>query len=457
MPDASVLLGRHDREAFLPPAVKTTPDGAFEIRQVPPGEYYFQLHATRENNELSMCTFRTPFTLAPGQKLTGIELVLAGAELSVEGHVWDAQGNPLSGVLVMSEDASTGEDFGRTETNGEGWYSVQGLHARQVSLSFHPKESEAARFGSTRIQAVDVGTTDADVVLPEAGTLLGFVRDAATGEAVNDFSVTIADIELSPGAHTDFYGTQTEKDKNEGTFLTTGLSPGVVTLQLSAKGYATRTVNDIRVVGEQTTEHEFLLWPAGTLEGIITFQGDLATQESRAYVRLVPTEEGVGDGERCDRMGGSAGADGRYACTVPAGTYTVVALACLGQQQLHQYAEARVHAGMVTHLDFHFGRGTGELAGHLTMPQGFKRADVYLRDGSLQEPLTKEVSSGTDILALTQCAEDGSYTIIGLPPGTYNATAVARRAKGWAADNIRQTSQTVVIATGRTARLDLAP
>src|SRR4029078_703881 len=81
--------------------VKTGADGRFAISNVLPGQY--RLIATRNNSgyvpaeygQRSPTSEGIPFTVAAGQKMTGVRLEMA-ATGSIAGQVFDRDGEPVS-------------------------------------------------------------------------------------------------------------------------------------------------------------------------------------------------------------------------------------------------------------------------------------------------------------------------------------------------------------------------
>jgi OOP family OmpA-OmpF porin len=143
-------------------------------------------------------------------------------------------------------------------------------------------------------------------VSPVEGKIRGVVRDAASKKPLGDVLVKYLNRQVTPQA--------TQED---GTFVSYGLTPGPVSLEVTREDYEPMHV-EAQLVGHRETPIEVLLTqraPAdGQLRGKVT---DEAGQPIAATVRLL---SGQGQGPVIEAENEGAGA---YSAKVPAGDYTL--------------------------------------------------------------------------------------------------------------------------------------
>jgi hypothetical protein len=286
----------------------------------------------------------------------------------------------------------------------------------------------------------------------DRGNIAGRVVDAASGDAIAEFTVKILRIEL-PGWGTPVLGRIRSGDKLEqlspdsrelkgrnGAFRIEDISPGTATLLISSAGYGT-TRTAVAVLKGRTVEPTFPLAQESRLRGTAYYRGK---PKVAGAALLFPSNQLE------DRIVGSHDDKGNYEIRgLPAGEYLVQAgtLISANSQRVViavDSAIARLEPGQTTIHDFHF-QGTSEI-----------RCDRYEGDELIIQAPQGDPSHPGVAGDYSRFWTKKTFEVIGLPPGTYTLLgrryAVEIRGPSWLTG---ETSQTVTIHPGRIERVDL--
>ena len=257
--------------------VPTDAGGRFAMENLPPGTYTFYVSRSSSEYTARLPTLTPPITLALGETLNNVQVMIANLEEQfIEGYVRDADGTPLEGVKVAASPDIYNAPNDRAETDVHGFYRMDGLGDQPLDVWFECPDGE-----SLRLRDVPVGASDVNVTFADPGTIIGTVVEAATGELVADFTLSVR-VQLSNGRDTtspissDEFRQVGEKDGPEfrlgpkaGQFTISEVYPGIATVRVTSRGYTTEDFGDIPVVTDQVTDVQLALSPASAFEGDI--------------------------------------------------------------------------------------------------------------------------------------------------------------------------------------------
>ena len=367
--------------------------GKFEITDVGPGTYVFSVDY---GDRMERCE-NGPIVVAAGERITGIEVVTPfKGRGAIEGSVRDQKGNPVRGVYVSA--------MGRTgrsedaETDDLGHYRVEALTDDTVQIRFFHQS-----YGTVFLDDVSVGTTDADVVMAPRGSISGTVMDAATGDPVREYRITV-EVETQRGTYGPGAGETFLSETGE--FVVENIELGTATITVLAEGYAPQELSDIPVEsGRETSGHEFHLSQGNVLRGLVIATSDSGPVSGAGiYLGLLPRypwEEQRGlkavtadDGSFLLRDL----AAGEHALWVKHPDFAPTSLGVTVQEDRETLVTVGLGAG-------------GTIAG-------------YVIEDSLAASGAQVVLRGEDEFhRFTSTDADGYYELVKLPPGTYQVSA----------------------------------
>lgn len=386
-----------------------------------------------------------PLDLAARPEQTGLTAVL-DVDGEIAGTVVDAKGQPVSGAQVTAGPAFGGFG-GRRGARGGGAARLRGPVADVSDAGGHFRLRGLAD-GTYRLQAshgggaavgppgrqngveARVGDTDVKLLLLEDGHVKGKVL-FSDGSAPSSFSVSAGD-----GAGDSFGG-------GDGAFEIDAPA-GAVTLSVSGLQFLAKTVPDVNVRPEDTTDVGTISVDRGrSISGVVVGSDGNPVSGATVYAgaQLVGNGEGIGTGGGFGGGGGvqttTSGDDGSY--VIPA----------VGEK------------GLLVAAD-HPTAGRSTIA---RVPPGSASAEVDLAlqlPGSLDGRVT---SSGQPlanalVTAAPQTAAMGTFSVRAAADGTYrfdkltpdNYVVSASRAGGFRGS---MQTQTVTIAAQQDAHLDI--
>ncbi len=391
--------------------------------------------------------------------------VILQPEAMVSGQLVDTQKQPIGKARLRMVSAETSTDAPPllitrpqapdwTETDERGQFTFRNLptgsYLFEVSREFEPSQHAL-----NPPLKVDSGASLSNVsvvveAMADLGALQGRVVDSISRKAIKSFSVKVL-----PLAGADNRGPSkgdvTQDGQEEGSFLVSEVSPGVLTLEISASEYGSE-VFDVEIPQGKAIAHDFLLKPEGIMSGRIYQNGVGAPVY---YVLLSSINDGVGGTEeaRTDE-------DGNYIFRqVPSGKYvlrvsSMESVSDFGTTlQVNQRTEVEVRAGMQTSRDFYF-EDRASVSGRFSCSERGLRGQVVVLDGELAD-WNGEASKDERVRALTwDTAKAGAYKILGLEPGTYTVIGICYKEENSGRRIVDKQLSVVSLAEGEEEKID---
>ncbi len=360
-----------------------------------------------------------PVEVITGSTTSNVDAAMSPAG-KISGVVTDSSGQPIQGVCVYAYEATTFNEANGNCTDSTGTYVIGGLTPGSYDVEFAPYgspyigqwyDNSATSSTATAIAVTAGATQHANASLVTGGTVSGTVTDAATHAPLSGICVDVWD---SAG-----YSSSGCTDSS-GVYTTGGLPTGTYYVQFydgSGRGYLTQYYNgqtDISQastvavhLGQNTAGIDAAMTQGGVLAGSVT---DGSTSQPLAGICIDPYGTGGGGASYCSSL--TTAGNGGYSVNLPAGQYTVSFL----DPNHHYIAEsmsATVTAGATTTLDAGLTAG-GSISGVITDASNGAPLSAVC-------PILYAHDTQTQVLTSSACtATDGTYTIGGLAPGTYD-------------------------------------
>ena len=412
----------------------TGSDGTYRLGSLGTGSYtvgfvdFDSVHAPLFYNGRSTEASADPVPVTVGQPTQGINAALPTGG-AITGEVTDATaGRPVAGVAVTAYDAA-GDDVANARTDASGKYTIGGLAAGSYRVGFAPEDGTPAystQFydGARSLAAatavpVALGQTASaiDAAMAGGGSVEGTVTAAGGGQPLSGIQVALytSNGQWVSSATTDSSGRYFAGGLPAGSYLASFTDESGGYLQQYYSGAASEeTADQFPIVAGQTTDGVgAAMQSAATIAGTVT---DAATHQPVAGVSVQAYGSGgfwYGDAVTA--------ADGSYSIDALApGSYTVSFTGGGSSNYLTQYYnggssattadQVTVSSGQTaTGINAALGAG-GAISGTVTDGQsgtGIGGTFVTVYD-----------SSGDYVTSAT-AAGDGSYTVGGLPTGSY--------------------------------------
>ncbi len=144
--------------ASMDKAAVSDESGQYEMEEVASGVAY-QIQATADGRGQDM---EQNVALKEGEKYTVRDLVLEVADMSIEGTVTDADGQPVAGVQIGANGPSTGHRS--TSTDEKGRYRLENLVDEQIQIWAYSQRPDGLSQGRATAMA---GDENADIILGE--------------------------------------------------------------------------------------------------------------------------------------------------------------------------------------------------------------------------------------------------------------------------------------------------
>jgi hypothetical protein len=449
-PIPNVWVGAEDYDTGVGmAATDTNLDGSYTILGLPTGTY--RVRACPSCSDLNYVskwydnTYHwdeaTPVSVTAPDDTPGIDFALeVGGTIS--GHVYQEDGvTPLANVNVGAEDFDTGEELGNADTNPDGTYSIIGLptgtyRVRACSscsdLNYVSKWYDNTHHwdeaSPMSVTAPD-DTPGIDFALEVGGTVSGHVYQQNGVTPIPNVHV-----------HADDYDTgerMADTDTNlDGSYTLIGLPTGTYRVR------ACPSCNDLSYVDEwyDNTHHwdeatpvsatapddtpgiDFALEVGGTVSGHV-YQQNGVTPIPNVHVFAENYDSGVWVGATNTNL------DGSYTILgVPTGTYQVRACpSCNGLNYVSEWYDDTYYENEATPVSVVAPSDTSDIDFTLE-PGGTISGFVYQEDGIT--PIfnvrvgAEDFDTGEE-LGNADTNPDGTYTIVGLPTGTYRIEACA--------------------------------
>lgn len=403
--------------------VVTAADGTYAITGLPRDTYtvnFTPADATvvgESWNNQPLTGTPTPIPVVLGQAVTGIDAVLQ-KNGSISGTVTDSHGAPAGNVVVNVTGA--GGKRGGAATQADGTYTITGITADTYTVEFDPSDGISApqywnaqpKTGTPTPLVVQTGevVTKIDAALEVGGSISGSVTD--------NLGNPVAGVDVQAQGSVNVHGNAfTAAD---GTYTIGGLAADTYTVQFSPA--------DATVVGQFWNDQLF----NGTPTPVAVVAGHGVTGIDAVLARASSISGTVTDSSGAPVAGASVtvsgatigsatahtAADGSYTIGgLPAGTYTVEYFPSDGTLTA-QYWNGQPLDGTPTPINLTVGQsetginavlsGGASISGTVTDRHGVPVANAFV---------DAERAGGGSALAYT--GSDGTYTMTGVPAGTY--------------------------------------
>jgi protocatechuate 3,4-dioxygenase beta subunit len=454
----------------------TGADGTYLVSGVPSGSYTVQFYdcsdsgwatayyETGQTDGTSSFTNATSISVTSGQPTSGINIEMSKGG-SISGTVFDATtNNPISGICVSAQSNSGG--FGGQPTDANGDFTLTGIPAGNYVVQFYDcaqgvyattyysamSSYGTSSYGAASPVTVTVGSTTSDISvnLSAGASLSGTVLDATTNNPISGICV-------SAQSNSGGFGGQ-PTDAN-GNYTITGLPAGTYSLVFSdcsgVTNYATTyydqnssgtdlysSATKISVnPGDQDGSLDVSMGEGGTITGTITAAVGGAPLQN-ICVSAQTNESGFG--------GQPTAADGSYSITgLPAGSYVLQFTDCGTTNYASQYYSATSpDHGTTSYFD----------ASAVTVSAGATRSGInsaLSEGGSISGTITEANSPTTPLANICVFADssdsgyggqvsapDGTYSLTGIPAGSYKIQFYNCGTSNYAGDFYSSTSVT---------------
>ncbi len=247
-------------EALLHPRlVESDSEGRFLIPELASADYDLQVGRSVLGHITMSCTAATVH-LNPGQKLTGVRLVLdESGVLTISGRVQGEDGAPVPYAMMW---AISDNDRIQHHSDDQGNYELRGLSEGVYQMWVR----ETPPYGKSKTRLVEAGSQGVDFVLPRLPSIEGRVVDARTGAPVTEFEV--ASVRSETPSSEQLNGAFQQVSDPEGRFVLDGVR-GICVILVRARGYFAGTLNlGIVRTGQTYTGLRIALKPGGApIEG----------------------------------------------------------------------------------------------------------------------------------------------------------------------------------------------
>ena len=408
----------------------TQEDGSYQLTGLGTGSYAVSFapddneHVSEYYNGRSTSSDADHVAVTVGQATTGIDAALAVGG-AISGKVADSSGAPVGNVLIDAYDAS-GTIVDEQSTGSDGQYMIGGLSGGDYRLEFVPEQASAyaqqfyagaASLNAATPVSVALGqtTTGIDATMSGGGSIDGVVTDATSGQGLADVEVDVlgqngsyADSVTDAGGHYSVGGLAS------GTYTATftELSGSHLPQIYDGKSPSESGGDPISVTSGQATPNiDAALGLAGKINGTVT---DAATGKPIAGVSV--------DASSANSDGYAAtAADGTYSIGgLPAGTYTVSFSTYGSDDHATQYYNGRTSGASPDPVSVAAGQTTSSIDAAMTTGGAIAGT---VTDASTGDPVACETvivyDSSGNYVSSTSTASDGSYTVGGLPGGSY--------------------------------------
>ncbi len=365
-------------ELFARGIAPTGEDGGFEIQNLAPGTYHFEIEGRGASGELD----RSPVGLSEGEIVTGVRLVFDPAdEFELTGRVRTGSGQPIVGALVSRMDndsiASSTDASGRFELDvPEGEYGLTVQHRE---------------YSTVMLQEIASGTRSLDIRMRGRGRIEGRVIDARTRGPLSQVSVRDQP-DVSAGY---FDERSAQRTNDEGRFRIENAQEGAHSLIATAAGYA-MAVHRVEGVEENETIRgiTIALEREAILEGVVTNPSGRPVAGAQVVYQTDVNSDRVTTGD-----------DGRFRmAAVPPGELTVTAY---HEEFVSGSINVNLESNRVSEVEIRL-TGGGTVQGYVTFegePASGERVNV----------VSANMNVSFDAGAITD--ENGFYSLDGVPVG----------------------------------------
>ena len=403
----------------------TGPEGAFTVRGLRPGAY--RVEASTMTGAVKSEDSGQEITLAKGEAVTGIRLVLGGApDSTITGRITNVRGEPLSGVSVNGNSfMGEGHAFAESDARGNYELAVESGLVYQIDV-YHSDYSGHER------DDVAAGSRDVDFVLEGRGAVEGQVVDAATGKPIAGFEIAHTSGFTSP-SYFQAYDYVPYYDE-AGRFTIHDVEAGEATIFVRATGYGPgyEQVAEVRP-GEVTPGVQFRLKPGASIAGLV--RDSKGTPVQGAQIHIASAADlwliDVGGQEAV----ASSDAEGRFTVNSLGGELTAITAA--HPDFSRTTVELNLEPGKTKQVEIVLAAG-GTLEGTVTANG----------DPSANQNVFVHTESMTDLQTATTDAS-GFYTLSSITPGEVSVNASVTLG-----DATRSVGKTALVESGATTTVD---
>ncbi|MFZ4857789.1 MAG: carboxypeptidase regulatory-like domain-containing protein [Desulfuromonadaceae bacterium] len=456
-------------------------DGSYTITGLPTGSYKLQFsrgstgYISHWYNDKTSQTLADAVTVTAGATTSGINatLILGG---TISGKVSNSAGGNIAGVSVQAYDATSGSSYNSASSQSDGSYTITGLPTGSYKLQFSGGSNGylSQWYNNNTSQAL------ADAVSVTAGAATSVINatlilgGTISGKISNSAGVGIAGVDVSAydavsGSYISYGSSQLD-----GSYTITGLPTGSYKLQFSggSNGYLSQWYNNKTsqaladavtvTAGATTNDINATLILGGTISGKVS---NLAGAGIAGILIQVGYSESVSCSSvtSCTAIGTvyrvSSQSDGSYSITgLPTGSYKLQfggdKTGYISQWYNNNTSQTladsvTVSAGITTtgiNATMNLG---GTISGKVSNSIGIGIAGVSIQ--------AYDAVSGS-FYNSTSSQSDGSYTISGLPTGSYKLQFSGGRTgylSQWFNSKISQTLADAVTVTAGAATSDI--
>ncbi|HET6809621.1 MAG TPA: carboxypeptidase-like regulatory domain-containing protein [Acidimicrobiales bacterium] len=424
----------------------TAPDGTYTIANLPSGSYSVEFYngcgdsgsyLPQWYKGASSQQAAAAVSVTAGQATPGIDAAMVPGG-SISGRVTDTASPPngLSAVCVSASSTAPGGQYGSASTSSDGSYTISGLAPGSYTVEFRncgPGSyvtqwyQGASSSSSATPVSVSTGQTTSgiDAALAPGGEITGTVTDTASPpDKLGGICVRASGSGSYGYASTAPDGTYTIANLPAGSYsvaFSNGCGDSGSYLPQWYKGASTSSsATQVSVAAGQTTSGiDAAMVPGATIAGTVTDNASPPHALAQICVSATPTA-------------GSGGAPG-YATSAPDGSYSITGLAA-GSYDVEFYD----CGGPRRYLNqWYQGASTQAAATAVTVTSGQTRSGIdaaMVLGGTISGTVTDGSSPPSSLAGICVYAEstqsggaggfastksDGTYTVSGLPSGTY--------------------------------------
>jgi protocatechuate 3,4-dioxygenase beta subunit len=460
-PDAEVtMMGRGlALGANFVEQVRADENGAFEIEHVPAGSYMAVtdmnfMFANRQDGEGTVA-----IDVDGVQPVTGVELIARrdnegnGGEGRIAGRVIDANSSPAAGITIAAK-LSMGMGSSRSAVTDEsGRFAIEELRGQLYDLSASSDNVMA------KVRAVAVGS-EVTLQLTQPGVVSGVVVDSSgkaswstevrlerSGEENNNpmggmFAAMAGGFGGGRGA---------QRTDAEGLFTFENVEAGEYIVAAKSSSHGTAESSSFRVAsGETVSGLRIRLAPGVQVSGRVTdMDGNTLAGATVALHGSAGDDMGMG---AFMAAAGMAQAE-TTAVTDGTGRYTLVNVPAGGYSLIIKHKDFA--PSTVPGLQVEVGKNI--FGFDVAMTRGGAAEGVYSVDGEARGGVMINLMGvGGNFQVVT--AEDGSFDLGGIPPGSYMVAAMdMERMMESGVSEMQQRTQTVEIEDGVASEIDFEP
>jgi hypothetical protein len=456
--NATVQLANDaDREHQI--ATKTTADGRFELKNVPPGQYKLKVirngYVEQELNQKKPGDPGATFTLRPAQRIPDLIFKLGRAAV-ITGKVFDEDGEPMAGISVRAirqvfrDGQKSFSTTNEQQTNDLGEFRLFGLAPGRYYISaelaawnrvvgdrefsssekstgergyakiYYPSALEVARASSVYVKEGDE-IPSVDIFMKEVTVyrVRGKVQYLFPHRGTGDTQLVV--MRRGQKLDWDFIAVQAVV-KADNSFQIPELAPGEYTVRayFFDQGKFFSTQEDVDVVNADVNGLMLVIAPGVDIPGHLLWEGKPSLDGVRATINLSPEEPGVG------AWGGQAHVEENNQFTlkeVPQGTFRItvngISKDCyieevhLGETSL---PDRLLHAkrGVTGQLDVTISSKGARLQGMVVNDESTPVAGVWVV--AVPEESKRNLR---DLYKSVTTDQYGHYDLRGLAPGKY--------------------------------------